>query len=109
MDPNGDYNQRGGETMTLEKSESQTCGKTCGSKSCKGRVKFSKPSSLKKCPGIGVGCVAKEERSPEDRAIANVWLTTGRGDRNWFKKKKDGGSSFENEGIGYRGYFVPSP
>lgn len=84
-------------------TKTNVCPKTCGSKSCKGRVKLStKEKPL--CPGIGAGCIAAEEKSSVDRKIANQWLKTGNGDREWFKKS--GGLMKVTGGHTDQSYFV---
>ncbi len=74
------------ESQEPEFSGKPTCPKTCGSKSCKGRVKFS-DNGDKKCPGIGIGCVGVASKSDWDFSHANEWLKTGHGDRSWFNEK----------------------
>lgn len=71
---------------TLPINGDTPCPKTCGSNSCRGRIKFSTPAKPL-CPGIGRGCTAKESNSTEDTVQANRWLTTGEGSIFWLQKK----------------------
>lgn len=91
---------------TLPVSSFTPCPKTCGSNSCRGRIKLStyaKPL----CPGIGHGCTAKESKGPEDTVQANKWLITGQGSVSWLQKKQDSsatGGSFSEK---TRAHLVP--
>ncbi len=63
-----------------------SCNKFCGSRQCKDAIKKTpidaKPSD-KKCPGVGIGCVAHNIITQTDLHAANEWLTVGRGDTSW--------------------------
>jgi hypothetical protein len=62
------------------------CEKTCGSKRCKAAIKSTEMDhheKNRKCPGVGGHCVAKSEATPNDKIIANEFLSTGNGNTVW--------------------------
>lgn len=69
------------------------CPKTCGSKSCKGRLKLSGNTTGKICPGIAEKqCTAIVAKSLLDRTLANHWLKFGYGDKVWLREKTKSGT-----------------
>ena len=69
-------------------SDSESCPKVCGSNSCRGAIKFS-TFDRKLCPGVGVGCLAKDTKTHADMVKAIEWIVTGNGDRSWLAKRGD--------------------
>lgn len=63
-----------------------SCGKSCGSKRCKDAIKktpFGATGANKRCPGVGIGCIADTTLTQTDLEIANEWLRVGKGNTTW--------------------------
>lgn len=69
-----------------------SCGKSCGSKRCKGAIKktpFNATGTDKRCPGVGIGCIADTTLTQADLETANEWLRVGIGNTTWLSARKN--------------------